>query len=167
MPKHNILFVDDSPNILKALRRTFALEDYSIICATSADEALAVLAHDDIDVVVSDENMPGISGTEFLAQVREQYPDIVRMMLTGATDIEVAKGAINEGAIARFFTKPWEDYELLIGIQQALRVKELEQDNEKLRSSIRERDQLLQELEGEHPGITERRLAEDGAIIID
>ena len=167
MPKYSILFVDDSIFVLKALRRTFALEDYNIVCAESANEALTALAHNDIDIIISDENMPGISGTELLAQVRVQYPDIVRMMLTGATDIEVAKGAINEGAITRFFTKPWEDYELLIGIQQALKVRELERDNEKLRSSIRERDKLLNELEGEHPGITERRLTEDGAIIID
>ena len=167
MPQYKILFVDDSSCILKALRRVFALEDYGIVCATSAAEALTVLSHDDIDVVVSDENMPGTSGTELLVQVREQYPDVVRMMLTGATDIEVAKGAINEGAIARFFTKPWEDWELLLGIQQALRVKELEQENKHLKSSVKKQDQLLQELEREHPGITERRLTEDGAIIID
>ena len=167
MPQYKILFVDDSSSILKALRRVFALEDYGIFCATSAAEALTVLSRDDIDVVVSDENMPGISGTELLVQVREKYPDVVRMMLTGETDIEIAKGAINEGAITRFFTKPWEDWELLIGIQQALRVKELEQENKHLKSSISKQGQLLQELERAHPGITSKRLTEDGAFIID
>ena len=162
-----ILAVDDSPNVLKALRRTFALEDYKIVCAASADEALAVLAREEIDVVISDENMPGTSGTELLSQVRELYPEVVRMMLTGATDIEVAKRAINEGEISRFFTKPWEDWELLIGVQQVLKIRALERENKRLRSSVRQRDVLLGELESRYPGITEKRVGPDGSFIID
>ena len=167
MSQPKILLVDDSPNILKALRRTFVLEDYGIICATSAIEALNVLANEHIDIIISDENMPGVTGTELLEQVRDLYPGTIRMMLTGATDIEVAKNAINQGAISRFFTKPWEDYELLVGVMQALKVSRLEKENETLKSSIRKQDELLQELEKEYPGIAEKRLATDGSFIID
>ena len=167
MSQPKILLVDDSPNILKALSRTFALEDWEIICAPSATEALTKLAHEEVDIVISDENMPGMTGTELLNKARELYPNVVRMMLTGATDIEVAKRAINEGAISRFFTKPWEDYELLIGVQQALRVKQLEGENKQLKASVQQQETLLAELESEYPGIAEKRLAADGAIIID
>ncbi|MCD6250103.1 MAG: response regulator [candidate division Zixibacteria bacterium] len=167
MSQPKILLVDDSRSILNALRRTFALENWDIICAASATEALAALAHAEVDVVISDENMPGMCGSEFLKQVRELYPNVVRMMLTGATDIDVAKRAINQGEISRFFTKPWEDYELLVGVQQALRVKELESENEHLKASVKRQDHLLAELESEYPGIADKRLAADGSIIID
>lgn len=167
MSQPRILLVDDSKCILSSLRRTFALEDYNIICAGSAAEGMAALSQNEIDIVISDENMPGMSGSEFLNQVRELYPQVVRMMLTGATDIEVAKRAINQGAISRFFTKPWEDHELLIGVRQALRVKQLEGENDNLRASVRQQDRLLAELESEYPGIADKRLAADGSIIID
>lgn len=167
MSQHSILLVDDSPSILKALRRTFELEDWETICVPSASEALKTLADRSVDVIISDETMPEISGTELLERVRELYPSIIRMMLTGATDIEVAKRAINQGAIYRFFTKPWQDHELLLAIMHALKVRDLEIENSKLKSSVRKQEHLLQDLESQYPGITERRLTEDGAIIID
>jgi len=167
MPQHRILLVDDSPSVLKALRRTFALEDWDTICATSAAGAMKVLAEQDVDIIITDETMPGITGTELLEQVRDLYPEIIRIMLTGATDIEVAKRAVNQGAIYRFFTKPWEDYELLLAVMHALKARELEEENVRLKSSVKKQEQFLSELENEYPGIAERRLTDDGAIIID
>jgi len=167
MHQHKILLVDDSPNVLKALQRTFRMEKYSILCASSATEAMEILVNEDIDVIVSDENMPGVTGTELLMQVHDLYPEIIRMMLTGTTDVEVAKNAINRGEIWRFFTKPWDDFELLTAVRQALKMCNLDRENMQLKTEVKKQDIMLQRLEKEYPGITERSLASDGSIIID
>ena len=167
MCQFKILLVDDSPNVLKALQRTFRAEGYTMLTAESAQEALAVLEKEVVDVIITDENMPGISGTELLRLVKERYPDTVRIMLTGLTDIEVAKNAINNGEIYRFFSKPWDDFELLISVRYALQQKTVERENTRLKSIVKTRKEMLKQLEGQPPGITRKRFAEDGAIIID
>lgn len=167
MCQHKLLLVDDSPSILKALQRAFKSEGYSIFAAGSAQEAMRVLAIEDIDVLITDENMPGVSGTEMLKTVRDTYPNVIRIMLTGMTDIEVAKRAINSGEIYRFFTKPWDDFELLTSVRYALKLKALEQENTQLKSAVGRQEDLLKQLEREFPGIAERKIAPDGSIIID
>ncbi|RKX29684.1 MAG: response regulator [Candidatus Zixiibacteriota bacterium] len=162
-----ILLVDDSPNILKALQRVLRPEGYHLLTATCAEEAMKVIESRNIDMIITDENMPGISGTDLLRIVRDKYPLIVRIMITGADDIEVAKNAINNGEIYRFFTKPWDDFELLISVKHALDHKIAKQENDRLRKLVNSHKQLFQDLEKEHPGITEKRLTEDGAIVID
>jgi DNA-binding NtrC family response regulator len=168
MNRHNILLVDDSPNILRALKRIFRHStDYNLFTAESATEALSVLDNNAIDLLITDECMPQISGTELLKTVRELYPHLIRFMLTGQTDIEVAKNAINQGQISRFFTKPCDDFELMIAVRYALQQKELEKENTKLKSIVKSHEKLLKKLEAEHPGITERKLSKDGSFIID
>ncbi len=168
MKKYRILLVDDSPNILKALQRTFRLtKGYGIFSAGSANTALEIMETEKIDMIITDENMPGISGTELLKTIRVLHPHVIRFMLTGQTDIEVAKNAINDGAIYRFFTKPWDDFELLISVRYAFKQRELERENTRLKSTLKQKDELLNKLEEEHPGITEKRVDSDGAIIID
>ena len=167
MCRFKILLVDDSPNVLKALQRTFRAEDYTTLKAESALEAMAVIENEVIDVIISDENMPGISGTELLRVMKDRYPHTVRIMLTGLTDIEVAKNAINKGEIYRFFNKPWDDFELLISVRYALEQKKIERENARLKSIVRTQEKLLKQLEEQYPGITQKRVAEDGAIIID
>ena len=164
---NTILLVDDSPSILKALQRTLRAEGYRTYTANSADEALKVLDGVEIDLIVTDENMPGTTGTKLLQIVRDRYPDIVRFMLTGATDIDVAKNAINKGEIRRFFTKPWDDFELQIAVRQALDQKHLERENQRLRTVVREQEDMLKDLESKYPGISEKRVEADGTIIID
>jgi DNA-binding NtrC family response regulator len=153
--------------VLKALRRILNTEDFSVICAESAAEALGALANHDIDIIISDQNMPVVSGTVLLQQARELFPRVIRMMLTGSTDIEVAKNAINQGAIWRFFTKPCDDFELITAIKQALKVRNLERENDRLKTSLRAQAELLKGLEEEYPGIADKRVSADGAIIID
>lgn len=162
-----MLLVDDSPEILKALTRTFKLAKYSVFCTESAAEAMKILVDEDVDVIISDENMPGVSGTDLLKMARDMYPKVIRMMLTGSDDIEIAKRAINEGEIWRFFTKPWGDFELLVAVRQAVQMRRLDRENTALKSTIRKKDELLAALKKEHPGIAEKTLAADGAIIID
>jgi DNA-binding NtrC family response regulator len=167
MQQFKILLVDDSLCILKALRRIFKPEGYNIFMAESARDAMEIIAKEDIDLIITDQNMPEVSGNELLKTIRKLYPDIIRIMLTGLTDIEVVKNAINTGEIYRFFNKPWDDYELLVSVRYALKQRALENENAHLKSTVNKQDSLLKQLEKEYPGIMEKRVNEDGAIIID
>ena len=118
--KPKILLVDDEPNITQALTKRLRHEDYEILSAPSAEEALQILAREPIDVVVADEQMPGMSGSELLAVVSREYPDTVRIILTGQANLEAAVRAINEGQIYRFLEKPCAAEELAAIIRQAV-----------------------------------------------
>ncbi|MEO7433268.1 MAG: EAL domain-containing protein [Dokdonella sp.] len=119
-----LLLVDDEENILHALKRTLRRDGYEIHTANSAREGLQVLARTPIAVIVSDERMPEMTGSEFLGRVKNLYPDTLRIMLSGFTDLKVVTAAINEGAIYKFLTKPWEDEGLREEIRQAFRLHE-------------------------------------------
>jgi signal transduction histidine kinase/class 3 adenylate cyclase len=118
--KPKILVVDDEPDNLDLLYRTFYRE-YQVLRATSGPAALEILAnHKDIAVIISDQRMPQMSGTEFLSLTATQYPDIIRIILTGYTDVEDLVEAINSGKVFKYVTKPWEAEELRGVVQQAL-----------------------------------------------
>jgi two-component system, probable response regulator PhcQ len=167
MEQFKILLVDDSPNVLKALQRAFRGEDYGIYTANSAREALEVLKNENIDLLISDENMPEVPGTELLRHVRVQYPHIVRIMLTGMLDLELAKEAINKGEVYKFFNKPWDDFELQISVRYALRQKAIERENAKLKKAINNQQKMFQLLERDYPGITKKVISEDGSFILE
>jgi DNA-binding NtrC family response regulator len=165
--QHKVLFVDDEPNVTKALKRALRGEHYDILTADSADEALEILARESVDVVVSDENMPGMTGSEFLAIVCDKYPDSIRIILTGQGSLEVAMQAINNAQIYRFFTKPWNDVDLAITIRQALQQKDLVQESQRLLKMARHQSTILQELEKEHPGLTSVEKDGSGRILME
>ena len=106
-----VLFVDDEPNILKALQRLMRREEMEVLCASRGQDALEILARTPAQVVVSDQRMPEMPGVDLLSAVRERHPEVVRMMLTGFTEMNVAVDAINRGEIFRLITKPWNDDE--------------------------------------------------------
>ncbi|WP_153110517.1 EAL domain-containing protein [Propionivibrio limicola] len=116
-----VLFVDDEPHILSSLRRTLRREGYAILTATTATEAMSLLARHRVHVVISDQRMPEMSGTEFLARVKSLYPETVRMILSGYADVSAVTDAINKGAAYRFLLKPWEDHVLKEELKLALR----------------------------------------------
>lgn len=118
----SLLLVDDEPHILSSLTRLLRREGYTIFSTTSPVEAFELLAKHPIQVVLSDQRMPEMSGTEFLARVRQLYPDTIRMVLTGYTDLESVTSAINRGAIYKFLTKPWDDDQLREQIREAFRM---------------------------------------------
>ena len=118
----SLLLVDDEPNNLRALKRVFRHEGYQVHTAESAREAFEILANVPISVIVSDQRMPEMSGTEFLSRVKSIYPDTVRIVLSGYTDLATVTGAINEGAIYKFLTKPWDDEALRRDIRQAFQM---------------------------------------------
>lgn len=119
-----ILLVDDEPRILQALRRTLHWDGHQIFTATNARDALELMEVDPVDLVISDNMMPGITGIELFAQMHKAWPDTVRVMLTGLSDHEVALRALEKGSIFRFLTKPWDDVDLRITVRQALEHRE-------------------------------------------
>ncbi|PHV11247.1 response regulator [Chitinimonas sp. BJB300] len=107
-----LLLVDDEANVLSSLSRLFRTDGYQILRASSGPEGLEILAKQPVSVVISDQRMPGMTGVEFLRKVRENHPKTVRIVLSGYTDLKSVTDAINEGAIYKFLTKPWDDAEL-------------------------------------------------------
>ena len=164
---HAVLLVDDEPHVLAGLRRALRREPFDVFCATSADEAFVILQARQIDVVVSDQDMPGTPGTVFLAKVRQEYPDTVRFMLTGKATMDVVIQAINEGAISRFFTKPCNNIDLAIAIRQAIQQKELLVAAKQLLRAVRQQSAALEHLERQYPGITKVRRDRGGVVIAD
>ena len=144
--KPGVLFVDDEVNILKALARLFRADPVRVFTASSAQEALALLANEPIQVVVSDQRMPGTTGVGLLAQVRARHPHVVRILLTGHAEVAVAVEAINRGEIFRLLTKPWNDEELRSTVRQALADCALRADLERLNMLTQQQNAMLQEL---------------------
>ena len=107
-----LLLVDDETDILNSLKRLFHRSGYRVLTATSGAAALELLAQNDVQVIVSDQRMPQMSGSEFLSRAKELYPDTVRMVLSDCSDLADLTNAINRGAVSRFLVKPWDDDDL-------------------------------------------------------
>ena len=122
---HTVLLVDDDPNVLHCLGRLLQNQPYQLYTARSGEEALRMLNSRRVDVVVSDERMPGMSGSDLLAWVASNAPDVVRIMLTGYASVETMLRAINEGGVCYVFTKPCNEAHLAITIRRALENKDL------------------------------------------
>ncbi len=119
--KGTLLLLDDEPNVLSSLMRLLRRDGYRILQAHNASEAFSLLATHEVQVVVSDQRMPEMSGTEFLSRVRKLYPGTVRIILSGYAELESVLNAINRGEIYRFYTKPWDDQALRDNIREAFR----------------------------------------------
>lgn len=120
-----VLLVDDERVVTEAMKQALRGEPFEVVTAGSAMKTMEILAQRNIDVIVADERMPGMSGNELLTFVRQKYPDTVRIMLTGCATLETAVRAINEGEIHRFFTKPFDQDELAMSIRMALEHRQL------------------------------------------
>jgi diguanylate cyclase (GGDEF)-like protein len=116
-----LLIVDDDVNVLAALHRLFRRDNYRVLTAVSPIEAFELLALYRVQVILCDQRMPVMSGTEFLSKVKEMYPDTIRIILSGDTDVETVLDSINRGAIYRFYTKPWDDAQLRDNVRLAFR----------------------------------------------
>nr|WP_246325415.1 HD domain-containing phosphohydrolase [Dissulfurirhabdus thermomarina] len=141
-----VLLVDDEENILKALNRLLRREGYRVLATTSPMEAMDLVLEHPVAVVISDQRMPEVSGTELLAAIKEAAPDVVRVMLTGYADMEAAMDAINKGEVFRFITKPWQESDLVATVRQAALQHFLVTENRRLLQVTEEQNQRLQEL---------------------
>jgi len=172
---HNILLLDDEENIVKALKRCLrSVSSWNIESFTSAREAIRRAKTTTFDIFISDYRMPEMNGVDFLSTVKKLQPNSARIILSGYTDLEALVGAINKAEIFRFINKPWNDYELILTIEQSLKYKDMLTENLFLANQVRNQSQKLEkneklfaQLEKESPGITHVNWLEDGSIVLE
>lgn len=142
-----VLFVDDEPSIISTIKRGLIDESFDKLYAESGAEALEILEQNEVSVLVTDMRMPVMNGLELLSQVQEKYPDVVRIILTGYSQITTLISAINTGQVYRFLTKPWKfDSEFLPAIKQAIEYHSL----------IKERKNILKQLKSKNLELNKR-----------
>jgi DNA-binding response OmpR family regulator len=139
-----VLVVDDEPRSLETLRRTLE-EDFTVFTAESAEEGEAIMAREFVHIVLSDQRMPGTQGVEFLRRVRDQWPDTVRLILSGYTDAEDIIAGINQAGIWHYLLKPWHPEQLVLTLKGAADLWRLQQENQRLLLDLRDSpEQMVQ-----------------------
>ena len=139
MDERTVLFVDDEDKILKSLKRGLLDEPYNALFANSGQKALEILETEEVHVLVTDMRMPEMSGLELLKTVKEKYPQIVRMVLSGYTQITTLLTAINQGEIYKYITKPWKlEEDFIPSVRQALEYYDLRKESDKLPEVVHE-----------------------------
>jgi type II secretory ATPase GspE/PulE/Tfp pilus assembly ATPase PilB-like protein/FixJ family two-component response regulator/RNA polymerase subunit RPABC4/transcription elongation factor Spt4 len=162
-----VLFVDDEEGVLSAMRRIFMDENYQILTATSGEKALGVLETQLVHLLVSDHRMPGMTGAELLKTVKERWPETIRIMLTGHADVNSIMGAVQDGAVFKFITKPWNDEDLRLTVSLALQQYVLMHENRKLRELTRNQQQKIKTYSGlfdENRGLMGKILVQEGVL---
>jgi diguanylate cyclase (GGDEF)-like protein len=142
-PPRTLLLVDDESNILNSLKRLLRGGHFKILTAGSGQAGLDIMAQQAVDVIVSDQRMPGMTGVEFLGIAKNLYPDTVRIVLSGYTELHSVTDAVNQGAIYKFLTKPWDDEQLKGHIEEAFRRKEMADENRRLNLEVSTANQEL------------------------
>lgn len=158
--ERTILLVDDEENITAALTRLLRRDGYRILRANSGQEGLDLLAQNQVGVIISDQRMPGMSGTEFLTKVRELYPDTVRIVLSGYTELNSVTDAINRGAVYKFLTKPWEDDLLRANVEEAFLRHEMKIENARLTHELQQANDELRSINQDLEQRVERKARE-------
>ena len=146
MEKFPILYVDDEAHNLTSFAATFRIE-YQIHTATNGNDALEILRNNEIKLIITDQRMPEMTGIQLLEKISPEFPDTIRMILTGFSDIEVIIEAINSGRVFRYITKPWDENELRMTIENARQLFDLQLSNRnlvaELKQKVEEQDQTL------------------------
>ncbi|MDO3377414.1 ATPase, T2SS/T4P/T4SS family [Geoalkalibacter halelectricus] len=162
-----LLLVDDEPGVLRSLQRIFIDENYRILLAEDAARALDLLSANQVHLIISDHRMPGMTGAELLRQVKERWPQVIRIMLTGYADVQSIMGAVNEGAVFKFITKPWNDEDLRLTVSLGLQQYVLIRENRRLRELTRTQQEKLKNSTGllsENRGILPTILEKAGLV---
>lgn len=126
-----VLYVDDEINNLNSFKAAFR-RDFDIYTAQSAREGRKILDSYEIGVIITDQRMPGMTGIEFLESILTIYPDTIRILLTGFSDMNAVMDAINRGQVYKYLVKPWQNDELRLYIQNALEIYHLRRENKEL-----------------------------------
>ena len=161
-----IMLVDDETNVLSALNRALIDDPFDIITATSGEQALELMEGKNVKVIVSDERMVGMQGSELLAEVKRRSPQTVRILLTGHATLDAAMRAVNIGEIYRFFLKPWDDTQLRFALMSAIEKYDLEAENRRLLATVKSQALEIKVLEKRFPGISRVERSESGALVL-
>jgi class 3 adenylate cyclase len=141
-----ILYVDDEEHNLISFKASFRRE-YQIYTASSGEEGLEIVRNQPIDLIITDQRMPKMTGIQFLERTLPEYPDLIRMILTGFSDVEAIIGAINSGRVFRYITKPWDETELRMTLENARQLSELSKNNKalmvQLQKKVEEQEKTL------------------------
>lgn len=172
---YRIMIVDDEKNILNSLRRLLTGKgEWEIELYESAEEALKRAQAANFELFISDFRMPEMDGVKFLTEIKNIQPESMRIILSGFTDLEALLGAINQAEIFRFICKPWDEYDLITTIQQALNYRDALVENRRLADQVREQERelenrksALEKLSDKHPMLVDINWADDGSIILD
>ena len=156
MMERTLLLVDDEANVIASLVRLLHRDGYRILQARSGKEGLELLESNAVGVIISDQRMPEMTGVEFLSKVKEAYPDTVRIVLSGYTELSSVTDAINRGAIYKFLSKPWDDDLLRANVEEAFHRYEMKMENVRLRQEVQEANNELLRINRE----LERRVEE-------
>jgi len=140
-----VLYVDDEIHNLNSFKAAFR-RDFNIFVAQSAREGRKILDQNEIAVIVTDQRMPGMTGIEFLESVIPIYPDTIRILLTGFSDVNAVMDAINRGQVYKYLVKPWADGELKMYIQNAMEIYHLRRENKDLAQKLEKANQQLDAL---------------------
>ncbi|WP_413674832.1 EAL domain-containing protein [Massilia cellulosiltytica] len=164
-----LLLVDDEPSIVSSLKRLLRGDGYRILTANSGSEGLKLLEEHTVDLIVSDQRMPEMTGVEFLRKVRQLYPDTVRIVLSGYTELQTVTDAVNGGAIYKFLTKPWDDEQLRSHIQEAVAYGAMANENRLLTLEVRTANQKLAAVNRQLESVLARQRSdiEQGEISLD
>lgn len=138
-----LLIVDDEANILTSLTRLFRHDGYRLLRASSGQEALALLAENEVGVILSDQRMPDMSGVDFLRKARDRWPDSVRIILSGYTELTSVTDSVNRAAIYKFLTKPWDDETLRETVRKAFNLYHVKRENTRLNAALKEANAAL------------------------
>ena len=141
--ERTLLLVDDEEEVGAALERLLRRDGYRILRATSGQEGLAILAQNEVGVIISDQRMPGMDGVEFLTRVKDLYPQTIRIILSGYADLDSVTAAINQGAIYKFFVKPWDSNTLRADLVEAFWRYDMARQKEHLLQEIQNANVLL------------------------
>jgi YesN/AraC family two-component response regulator len=147
MSKYHVLFVDDEENILRAIRRAVIDEDFEALFASSGEQALKIMEETEIAVLVTDMRMPGMDGLTLLKMIKDIYPDMVKIVLSGFTQINQVLVTVNEGDIFKFIAKPWDmDEELLASVRKGLEYFQLKKERVQFKIALEQRNSAYQKV---------------------
>ena len=167
MHGRKVLLIDDEPDVLDTLQTILSDEGYEVAIAHGGQEALELVDKFPAEIVLSDYMMPGMCGVELLHKIKHRLPHVVPILITGRGDLKISIESINQGEIYRFLLKPWNNDELRMTMQNALKYHDVIVENERLTKTVQKQSNLLDEIEKKYPGINDIKTDEDGTILLE
>jgi len=166
LPGRTVLVVDDEEHVRTALTRLLEREGYDVTAVDGPTEALEILRNHPIKLVISDNNMPDMTGIEFFRLIRERHPHVCRIMLTADQKRETILQAVNEGEIYRFIPKPWDNTMLRVTVYFAFEAIQLEEENRRLLRALRRQLQFVRTLEVDFPYLAALARQEEAELLL-